>query len=125
MPSYTPILSSNSNNSSRPSVFALISVKRLRFDACAQHLEKLREPGVERGPRGAGDEISVGVGLVHWEIYPSTLGERDVDARSWIGAALSAFEDSRGGEKLRGMTDGGDGFLGFVEVADHFQDSGI
>ena len=69
---------------------------RLRFDAGAEDSQELREPGVQRGPSGTGDEVAVGVGLVHGEIDPGAFGECYVHAGGWIGAALAALENSGG-----------------------------
>src|SRR5262245_21299148 len=98
-----------------------LGLTRLRFDAGAEYLAELAEPGVEGGPGGAGDEVAVGVGFVHGNVDPGAAGERDVGTRRPIRAALSSLQHASRGKQLSGVADRGDRLLLFVEVANHVE----
>jgi len=80
------ILTNSNNNNKNP----------LGFDSSAENGEEFGEPGVERGPGRAGDEIAIHEGLVHGEIDVRAAGESHVRAGGWIGAALFSLQDPRG-----------------------------
>jgi len=85
---------------------------QLGYYLCAEDHEEFGEPGVERGPGRAGDEVAVSDGIGHGEIDVRASSESDVRAGGRIGAALLSFQDSSGGENLRGVADGGEGLIG-------------
>src|SRR6266403_513295 len=85
---------------------------QLGYDLCAEDHEEFGEPGVERWPGRAGDQVAVSDGIGHGEIDISASRESNVRAGGRIGAALLSFKDSSGSENLRGVTDGGEGLIG-------------
>jgi len=80
---------------------------------------------VEGGPGGTGDEVAVDDGFGHGAANVFAASESDVGAGGGVGAAFFPFQDSGSGEDLRGVADGGDGFIGFCEMVDDFDDSGV
>jgi len=80
---------------------------------------------VEGGPGGTGDEVAVDDGFGHRAANVFAAGESYVGAGGGVGAAFFSFEDSGGGENLRSVADGGDGFIGLREMVDDFDDSGV
>jgi hypothetical protein len=98
-------------------------VQKSELDLCAEDDEEFGEPCRMRGPGGGGDEVAVGDGLGHGETDVGAAGERNVRGGGRIGAALFPLEDTGGGEDLRGVADGGDGFVGFREMVNDFDDA--
>jgi len=80
---------------------------------------------MEGGPGGTGDEVAVDDGFGHRAANVFAAGESYVGAGGGVGAAFFSFEDSGGGENLRSVADGGDGFIGLREMVDDFDDSGV
>jgi len=66
-----------------------------------------------RGPRRRSNEIPVGDRFGHGQIDVRAPGLCDIGANGGISAALLPFQYAGGGENLRGVTDGGDGFVGY------------
>ena len=73
-----------------------------------------------RGPGRRGDQVAVGDGFRHGQVDVRAASLADVGTNGGIGTALFPFEDSRGGEDLRGVADGCDGFVGLGVVVDDF-----
>src|SRR5713226_2454856 len=96
---------------------------RLQLYFCAEDHEEFGEPRGVCGPGWRGDEIAVGDGFGHGEIDVGAPGLGDVGADGGISAALFSLENVSGGEDLRCMADGGDGFVGFREVVNDFDDA--
>src|SRR4029077_10404082 len=90
-----------------------------------EHSEKLGEPGGERGPSRAGNKVAVNDGIGHREIDVRSSSKSNVGAGGGVGAALLPLQDPSGGENLRGVAEGGDGLVGFCEVANDFDDARI
>jgi len=77
-------------------------------------------------PGGSGDEVAVGVSVVEVLARGNELasGEFNLGATGGIGADLAPFhDDPGGGEELRAVANGGDGFLGGGKVADDVEDA--
>src|SRR5947207_9069942 len=97
-----------------------ISSNNLEFDARAEDGKEFGEPGGMRGPGRRGDQVAVGHGFRHGQVDVRAASLADVGTNGGIGTALFPFEDSRGGEDLRGVADGCDGFVGLGVVVDDF-----
>src|SRR5260370_36734107 len=95
---------------------------KLRLDSCAQDPEELCKPSVERRPGGPGDEVAIDDGVGHGEIDIRAASESNVRTSGRLGAALLSFQDSRGGEDLPGVANGGDRLLTLFGVGDDFRD---
>ncbi len=80
---------------------------------------------MEGGPCGAGDEVAVNDGFGHGAADVFAAGESYVRTGGGVGAAFLPFQNSRSGENLRSMADGGDGFIGLCEMVDDFDDSRV
>jgi hypothetical protein len=98
---------------------------KLRLNLGAEDAEELGEPGVERGPGRAGDEIAVNEGVGHGQTYVGAASESNVWTGGRVCTALLSPEDVRDGENLRGVADGGEGFVGFRKVMDDFDDAWV
>src|SRR6266404_4926670 len=77
---------------------------------------------MEGGPGGAGDEVAVDDGFGHGDGDVFASGESDVGAGGGVGAAFFPFQNSRSGENLRSVADGGDGFISLCELLDDLDD---
>src|SRR5580765_5380261 len=91
----------------------------------AEDAEKFGKPGMERGPGRAGDEIAIDECVGHRQIDVGAASDCHVRAGGRISAALLSFEDACGSQNLRSVTDGREGFVGFREMMDDFNDSRV
>src|SRR5580704_12420428 len=98
---------------------------KLRLHLRAQDAEELCQPGVERGPGRAGDEVAVNDGVGHGQTYVGAASESNVWTGGRVCTALLSLEDVGDGENLRGVADGGEGFVGLRKVMDDFDDAWV
>ena len=101
------------------------SIPSLQLDFGAEDGKELGEPGRMGGPGGPGDKIAVGDGFGHGEIDVRAAGAGDVRTDGGIGAAFLPLQNICGSQDLRGMTDGGDGFIGLRKMTNDFEDARI
>ena len=92
---------------------------------CAEDAEELGEPGVERRPSRASDEVAVHEGFIHREADVRAAAKRNVRASGGIGAALSTLKDSRDSENLRRVANRRERFIGFRKVVNDLDDPRI
>src|SRR5580693_6660183 len=98
---------------------------KLRLYLRAQDAEELCEPGVQRGPGRAGDEVAVNEGFGHGQTYVGAASESNVRTGGRVCTALLSLEDVGYGENLRGVADGGEGFVGLRKMMDDFDDAWV
>src|SRR6266436_272975 len=89
------------------------STAESEIDAGAEDGEELGKPRGMRGPGGTGDEVAVSDGLGHGEIDVGASSESNFRAGGGVGAALFHLENPSGGENLRAVAEGSDGFVCF------------
>jgi hypothetical protein len=80
---------------------------------------------VERGPSWASDEVTVHEGVGHGQTYVGAASESNVWTGGRVCAALLSLEDVGDRQNLRGVADRGEWLVGFREMMDDFDDSGV
>ena len=76
-------------------------------------------------PRRASDQIAIDDGARHVDCYVIPSGEFDLGRACGICVELAAFNDSRGGQQLRPVTQRANRFVGFGKVANDVENFGI